>query len=344
MNCQKLNFKGGKIMKGKMKGLRYLDVLIWAFLLFCMMGFGMAMGAEEKFPSRPVELIVPSAPGGGTDVASRFLADVTGPILGQKVIVINKPGASATIGLTAIAQANADGYTLGSVWNGPLTMVPQVLKVSYTADNFSYLTLTSRIGVVFCVRAEFPAKTAAEFFEHARKNPGKFTYSNDGVGNATHFAAERLFQAIKVKLRPVPYSGGGEAIKALLGGHVDVYGGTIISALPHIQAGTIRALFVTTRGGADSLPGVPGVSDLGYPEAETASWRGIIGPKGISSNRLAMLQAAFREAAQTQKVKDYMKGLGEAVATSTDKEFEDLVRKEFTAMAITAKEIGLMPK
>jgi tripartite-type tricarboxylate transporter receptor subunit TctC len=331
-------------MRPKTKSFNYLSALVLVFSLFCMMGWGRAIAAEEKFPNRPLELIVPTAPGGGTDVAARFLADIAGPILGQKVIVINKPGASATIGLTAIAQAKPDGYTLGSVWNGPLTMVPQVLKVSYTVADFSYLTLTSKIGVVFCVRAEFPASTAAEFFAYARKNPAKLTYSNDGVGNATHFAAERLFQAMKVKLRPVPYGGGGEAIKALLGGHVDVYGGTVISALPHIQAGTIRALFVTTRGGADSLPGVPGVSDLGYPEAETASWRGIIGPKGIPPSRFTMLQAAFREAAQSQKVKEHMKGLGEAVVTSTEKEFEELARTEFATMAVTAKELGLVPK
>lgn len=332
-------------MKEKMKQFRYLGVLICAFILLCIMGLGKTVGAQEKFPTRPVELIVPAPPGGGTDVVARLLADVMEPSLGQKLIVINKPGGSGTIGLNAIGQSKNDGYTLGFVWEGPLTTVPQVLKVSYTLDDFSYLTWISKYGLLFCVRSDFPAKTAEEFFEYARKNPGKLTYASDGVGGGVHFAAETVFQAMKVKLRIVPYGGAGESIKAFLGGHVDVYGGPGTPAIPHIQAGTIRGIFVTTRERLEALPGVYGVSDLGHPEAETMCFRGIIGPKGIPGDRLAILEKAFRQATQIQKVKEYLlKSLAETVVASSGREFEELVRKEFAARVITAKEIGLAPK
>ena len=258
--------------------------------------------------------------------------------------MINKPGGSGTIGTNEIAKARPDGYNLGCIWNAPLTMVPHVLKVTYTLDDFIYITQVARGALIFCVRSEFPAKTAEEFFEYVRKNPGKLTYANDGVGNLLQFSGERLFHALKVKLRPVPYAGAGESIKALLGGHVDVYGGSVPPALPHIKAGTVRAVFVTTRERISELPDVPCASDLGHPEDATFIWRGIIGPKRLPADRVAILEKAFREGAQTQKMKNYLKELGETVVASTGKPFEELVRSEFAAMTLVAKEIGLSPK
>jgi tripartite-type tricarboxylate transporter receptor subunit TctC len=332
-------------MRQKLTKVNCPEVLICAVVLLGIIGLGLTASAQEKFPTRPVELIVPAPPGGGTDVVARLLADVMEPSLGQKLIVINKPGGSGTIGLNAIMQAKNDGYTLGFVWEGPLTTVPQVLKVNYTLDDFSYLTWISKYGLIFCTGSEFPAKTAKEFFEYARKNPGKLTYAGDGVGGGVHFAGERIFQSLKVKLRLVPYGGAGESIKALLGGHVDVFGGPTTPAMPHIQAGTVRAVFVTTKERFEALPAVPGVSDIGCPEAETINFRGIIGSKQIPSDRLAILEKAFRQATQTDKVKEYLvKTLGETPVASTGKQFEELVRREFAARAVAAKDIGLVPK
>lgn len=298
----------------------------------------------EKFPAHPIELVVPAAPGGGTDIMARILVDAITPFLDQKMVVINKPGGSGTIGLNVIAQAKPDGYTLGCVYNSPMTMVPHVLKVNFSVDQFSYAAMIAKGPMLFCVRSEFPAKTAKEFFEYAAKNPGKLTFAGDGVGNIAHFSGERVFHAKKVKLRLVPYGGAGESIKALLGGHVDVYGGTIPPAAPHIKAGTVRPLFVTTREGVDLLPGVPGVAALGPNIPDTVIWRGVIGPKGIPADRLAILEKALQQAAQTQKVKDSLRNLGETVSFGSGKQFEEAVRTEAAAMATAAKEIGLSPK
>jgi len=198
--------------------------------------------------------------------------------------------------------------------------------------------------MIFCVLTEFPAKTAQGFFDHARKNPGKLTYAGDGVGNIVHFSGERVFHAMNVKLRLVPYGGAGESIKALLGGHVDVYGGTVPPALPHIKAGTVRPLFITIKDRIEALPEVVGISDLGHPGVETFIWRGILGPKGIPSDRVAIIDKAVQQATQTQKVKDHLNKLGEMVWVASGKQFEEQVRTETTAMAAVAKQLGLAPK
>lgn len=322
-----------------------LGIVLWALLALGLgTGFTDLASAQEKFPARSIEVIVPTPPGGGTDIVTRILAEAAEPNLGQKVVVINKPGGSGSVGLNFIAQAKPDGYTLGGLWGAPVTMVPHVIKVSFTLDDFTYITQIGKYSSIFCVRSEFPAKTAKEFFEYAAKNPGKLTYANDGIGNSIHFSGERVFLALKVKLRPIPYGGAGESIKALLGGHVDIYGGSIPPALPHIKAGTVRPLFVTTRERVDLLPDVPGVADLGHPELDTPIWRGILGPKGIPADRVTILERAFREAARSEKFQNQMKELAEFIVASSGKEFEQMVRAEAAAMAAIAKQIGLGQK
>ncbi|HSB67881.1 MAG TPA: tripartite tricarboxylate transporter substrate binding protein [Candidatus Methylomirabilis sp.] len=300
--------------------------------------------AQEKFPAQPIEVIVPTPPGGGTDTVTRILAEAAEPILGQKIVVVNKPGGSGSVGLNYIAKAKPDGYTLGGLWGAPVTMVPHVIKVSFSVDDFTYITQVGKYSSIFCVLSTFPAKTAKEFFEYAAKNPGKLTYANDGVGNSIHFSAERIFPVMQAKLRPVPYGGAGESIKALLGGHVDVYGGSPPPALPHIKAGTVRPLFVTTKERIELLPDVPGMTDLGHPELDTPIWRGILGPKGIPADRVAILERAFREAAKSPSFLQSMKDLGEFITATTGKEFEQMVKAEAATMAVIAKQIGLAPK
>jgi tripartite-type tricarboxylate transporter receptor subunit TctC len=317
--------------------------VVGVLLLATLVSAGVA-SAGEKFPARPVELIVPAAPGGGTDILARILAEAAEPILGQKVVVINKAGGSGTIGLHAITEAAKDGHVLGCVWNSPLTMVPNVLKVKFSPGDFSYVTLLARGPMLFAVRTEFPAKTAAEFFENVGKNPAKYTYAGDGVGNIVHFSGERVFQAMKVKLRFVPFGGAGESIKALLGGHVNVYGGTVPPAAPHIKADKVRPLFVTSKERIDALPNVPSVKDLGKNVPDTFIWRGIIGPKGVPADRIAILEKAFQQAAQTEGMKAKLRELGEIVVVAGGKEFEQAVVDETAQMAKVAKELGLSPK
>jgi tripartite-type tricarboxylate transporter receptor subunit TctC len=313
-------------------------------LLVALGGAAGPLSAAETFPARPVELIVPYPPGGGTDIVARLIGEAAEPFLKQKAVVINKPGGSGTIGLTLVTEARPDAYTLACISNAPLTMAPNVLRVTFTPDNFSYITMLAKGAQVFAVRTDFPAKTAAEFFDLVGKNPGKYTYAGDGVGNIVHYSGERVFQPLKLKLRFVPYGGGGETIKAVLGGHVDVYGGSVPVVMPHIKAGKIRPLFVTTKERVDSLPETPGTGELGGGAAETAFWRAILGPKGLPADRVTVLEKAFQQAVQTPKVKAQLAELGEAPELQAGKAFEQHVRQETAEMAAAAKQLGLSPK
>ncbi len=329
-------------MERKSRKFSYFVILVCALLIFAG-ALDKAAYAAKKFPTKQLRLIVPTPPGGGTDIMTRMLVKSAEPLLGKKIVVLNKAGGSGTIGTNAIVEAKPDGYTIGSLWNAPLTIVPHTLKITYTLDSFSYITWVNRGSVLFAVMSKFPAHTAEEFFEYVRKNPG-LTYACDGVGNLIQFSGEKIFQKMNLKLRAVPYGGAGESIKALLGGHVDIYGGSAPPAIPHIKAGKVRGLFVTTVERARALPDVPGVKDLGCPETQTVLWRGIVGPKGIPSERLAVLEKAFRKAAQSQKVKDFLNKRGEEIVASSGKEFEEMVRAEYAGNAAIAKKLGFVKK
>lgn len=316
--------------------------LVLAF--FFAGSFEKAFGAD-KFPSKPLEMIVPSHPGGGTDILARLLIESAEPFLGQKIVVVNKPGASSTIGATELVKARPDGYTLMCAHNASLTMAPHVIKIGYTLDDFSYISWITKGALLFAVRADSPYKTAEDVFDFASKNPGKLVYAGEGIGDTAHFSGEKVFQAKKVKLRLVPYGGSGESIKALLGGHVDLYGGSVLAAYPHIKAGKVRGIFVTTAERNPMLPEVPAIKDLGMPaESKTVLWRGIFGPKGIAADRLATLEKAFQQAAKTEKVRSILEKQGEEPVGSTGKEFEDLIRSEAAANSAVAKQLGLSPK
>lgn len=317
------------------------------------LGIGLAIGglialtlldearAAEPFPMRPIELIVPTPSGGGTDIQTRFLAELMEPILGQKLVVINKPGANGTLGVSALTQARPDGYTLASIWISPLTIVPHSSQVPYTPDDYTPISQVMAHTLVFCARPEFPAASGKEFIETLRKSPGKFTYGNDGVGGTVQLAGERIFRAVGVQLRPVPFGGAGETLRAALGEHVDIYGGSIPPILPHVKAGKAKCLLVTSRERADVLPETASVTDIGVPQAATVSWRGIIGPKGLPADRLAILERAFRQAAQSEKFREFAIKEGGKAVGSTAVEFGELIRTEYKAFAQIVKDLGL---
>lgn len=244
---------------------------------------------------------------------SRVLVNAAEPLLGQKITVHNKAGGGGTVGVNSILQAKADGYTLGALWNAPLTIIPHTLNVKYTLDSFSYKTWVNDGSVLFAVLSKFPARTADEFFKYARKNPG-LKFACDGIGNLIHFSGAKIFQKMNVEIRREPYGVAGKSIKALLGDHVDIYGGSAPPAVPHIKERKVRGLFVTTVNRVKGLPETPGVEDIGCSqEDETVLRRGIIGPKGIPSERLAVLEKAFQQAAQSKKVRDFLNKQGEGV-------------------------------
>lgn len=300
--------------------------------------------AQEKFPSRPIEIIVPTPPGGGTDITARLLAELAGPMLGQKVVVVNKAGAGGTLGMSAVVQAKPDGYTLGGLWNAPLTMTPHSQAVPYSLQDYVAISLADTAPALLCTKPDFPANTGKEFIEVIRSNPNKYTYGNDGVVGMLHLSTERIFTKLGIKARPVPFGGAGETLKNFLGGHVDIYAGSIPPIVPHVKAGAAKCLLLTSKEKNAAVPQAASLSELGIPETATYLWHGIVGPKGIPPDRIAILEKAFARAAKSDKFRQLMEAKGVTVEGSGAAEFRKLIDTEFKAMGEVVTSLGMAKK
>lgn len=318
-------------------------VTILVVALAC--GLAAPAGAADPFPTKPIELIVPTPPGGGTDITARLLAEVAEPLLGQKVVVVNKPGGSGSVGISLLTRARPDGYTLAFVWNAPLTIVPHTLDVGYTLDALTPISQsTGGTPLIFCAKPDFPAKDGKEFLEHLRQNPDRYTYGNDGVGATVQLAGERVFRAVGIKVRPVPFGGAGETLKAFLGGHVDIYGGSIPPVVGHVKDGKMKCLLATAVKRNPALPGTTSLGELGLGAKASDLWRGVIGPKGLPADRVAFLEKAFRQAAQTPKFREALVARGEQGIGSTAGEFRKLIATEFAEHDEIIQGLGLKKK
>ena len=301
-----------------------------------------AAQAQERFPARPIEVIVPTPPGGGVDIVARLLASLVEPALGTKVVVSNKPGGGGALGVSQLTQARPDGYTVAAVWNAPITILPHTLAVPYALDDYLPITqLTGGTPFVFCAKPEFPAAGGKEFVELLRANPGKYTYGNDGVAGSVQLAAERTFGKLGARMRPVPFGGAGETLKNFLGGHVDVYGGTIPTILEFVRGRQAKCLLVTSPQRTPALPETASLGELGVPETASELWRGIIAPKGVPADRAAVLEKAFRQATQHPKFLEFEASRGEAAVGSSAADFAKLIRTEYEANAQVIKRLGL---
>ena len=300
--------------------------------------------AQEKFPARPIEIIVPTPPGGGTDITARLLAELAGPMLGQKVVVVNKAGAGGTLGMSAVVQAKPDGYTLGGLWNAPLTMTPHSQAVPYSLQDYAAISLVDTAPMVMCTQPDFAANSGKEFIEVIRNNPNKYTYGNDGVGGTIQLSFERIFTKLGIKARPVPFGGAGETLKNFLGGHVSIYAGSIPPIVPHVKAGAAKCLLLTSKEKSAAVPQAASLSELGIPETATYLWHGIVGPKGIPRDRIAILEKAFAQAAKSDKFRQLMEAKGVTVDGSGAAEFRKLIDTEFKAMGEVVTSLGMAKK
>jgi tripartite-type tricarboxylate transporter receptor subunit TctC len=327
-----------------MMGNRQLGIALRGFMLVVLVSFTHQTLAQEKYPARPIEIIVPTPPGGGTDLVIRQLAEIVEPLLGQKVVVVNRPGGGGMLGMAAVVKAKPDGYVLGGLWNAPLTMTPHMQKAPYGPNDYLTISMADTSPVVLCVKKDFPAQDSKEFFAHLKSHPGKYTYGTDGVGGTIQLASERVFIKLGLKVRAVPFGGAGETVKNYLGGHVDFFGGSITTILPYVKEGSTRCMFSTGSDRVNSLPDVANLTDLGMPEASTQLWHGVVAPKGLAPDRVAILEKAFQQAAQSDKFKQFMEPKGVIVTGTTAKEFRTLLDKEYAAMGEVMQSIGLSNK
>lgn len=300
--------------------------------------------AAETFPSRPITMIVPTPPGGGTDINSRLLASIAEKELGQKILVVNKPGAGGAIGVNAMLQAKPDGYTIAGVWNSPMTITPHMFKVSYNPDSYTPILLTDISPITFCVMKSFPANDGKAFIAELKAHPNKYTYGTDGVSGMAGLGGDLVFGALGVQQRAIPFGGAGETLEAFLGHHVDIYGGSIPPIEPFVKNGSVKCLLLTTAQRNKLQPDALSLDELGIPQDQAALWHAIITPAGTPADRVKILEHAFQNAARSEKYQSFAAHEGEDPVAWGSAKSDEFIRAESKAFGGVITKLGLARK
>jgi tripartite-type tricarboxylate transporter receptor subunit TctC len=265
----------------------------------------------QAWPSKPITLVVPFPAGGTTDVLARALADKLQQALGQPVIVESKPGAGATLGADYVAKAKPDGHTLlvGAVHHTIATSVYKKLPYDLQKD-FAPITTIALVPNVLVVNAANPAKTVAELVAQAKAQPGKLSYGSNGNGTAQHLIGTQFENATGTELVHIPYKGSGPLVTDLIGGQITMSFDTVTPVLPHIKAGKLRPLAVTTAKRASALPEVPTLAEAGVKGIDTGTWFGLLAPAATPKDVVARLNAEAVKVIQSPEFKKRMDEIG----------------------------------
>jgi tripartite-type tricarboxylate transporter receptor subunit TctC len=302
-----------------------------------------ASAAESEYPTRPVRMIVAFAPGGGSDTAARILAQRLSSSLGQQVVIDNRPGASGNLGHDIGARSTPDGYTLMWTSIGPIAVNPSLFrKLPYDPiRDFDPITLTADSLNALVVHPSVPAQSVKELIALARSQPGKLSYGSSGIGGAGHLAGELFNLMAGVDLVHIPYKGGGPAMVDLLGGQIQAIFATLVTALPHIKSGKIRALGVTPAKRAPMLPDVPTIAEAGLPGYEAANWYGLLAPARTPKPIISRLNREVVRILETQEVRDAYFGVGMLAQTSTPETFGAYLKKEIAKWNEVIRKTGI---
>jgi tripartite-type tricarboxylate transporter receptor subunit TctC len=305
---------------------RWLRVAAAMAAMFAAAG---AASAQSPFPSKPVHIFVPYAAGGGVDILARTLGDVVSRQWGQTVVVENRPGAGGVVASQALVGSPPDGYTLIVVASGHATNPFLYPKIPYdTFSDFAPISLLASSPNVLLVRADSPFKTLGDMIAQARAKPGSLSFAHAGTGTSTHLAGELLKNLAKIDLNAIPYKGGAPAINDLLGGQIPMSFNNGPESVGQLEAGTLRALAVTTASRASFLPNVPSMAET-VPGYDTEVWWGLLGPAGMTRDLVERLSNDFVAALNTEAVKERLAKLGASPIGSSPKQFDAKIRADY---------------
>jgi tripartite-type tricarboxylate transporter receptor subunit TctC len=266
----------------------------------------------QQFPAKEVQIIVPYAPGGATDLVFRALAASAQRSLGQAVVVVNRAGGGGAVGFTEAAQAKPDGYTLTTVIT-PVTILPHQVKTAFTYQSFEPILNVVQDPAMFQVQAGAPWKTLKEFIDYARNNPGIITVGNSGAGGGVHLIAAAFERAAGVKFNHIPFAGGGPSVTALLGGHINAVSVSPPEGIAHVKAGKLRIIALFSEKRMADFPDVPTVREQGI-EFTMGQWRGLAAPKGTRPEVIKILHDAFRKGMEDPAFVTNAKGMSVELA------------------------------
>src|SRR5438067_8824700 len=305
-----------------------MDVLR-KLLAFAIASFAFAAPAyAQKYPAKPVQIIVPFAPGGGSDFIARFTAQRLTDALGSQVIVENRPGAGGLLGIEQGVKAKPDGYTLtliASSYTVNAALYP--LKYDPLAD-ITPVVQISQGPMIVIANPKFPAKSTRELIALAKQKPGTINFASAGQGSITHMVAE-LFQSMAgVKMNHVPYKGTGPALTDTISGQTDIFFSSTATALPHVKSGRLRAIAVTGAKRLPAEPNVPTIAESGVKGFDVLLWHGLIGPKNLPRTVVERVNAEVNKILKIKETAAQLETDGVAPAGGSDKQFRDQIAKE----------------
>src|SRR3954465_4193781 len=299
--------------------------------------------ASAQYPTKPIHLIVPFPPGGGNDTVARAIAQQISPELGQPVVIDNRPGAGGSVGAELAAKAPAGGYTRFRAGVGSHVVNPNLhAKLPYDpARDFAPTPLAPSAPSVLVVNPGVPARTLAELTAYARASPGKLNYASNGNGSAAQLAATMYESMAGVRMVHVPYKGIAPALTDLLSGEVQLMFGTVVALVPHIQAGKLRALAVTSVKRSALLPEVPTLAESGLPEYQAGSWYGVMAPAGTPRPIIERLHETIVRALRQPDVVQRLAAEGAEAIGSTPEEFAAHLKADLARVAEVVRAAGI---
>ncbi len=309
-----------------MRGMKFVLGSV-APIAAAMLGVSPAAIAQQ-YPTKPVRIIVPFAPGGGSDFIARFMAQRLTEGLGRQVIVENKPGAGGVLGIEAGIKSAPDGYTLTLIASS-YTVNPAIYKLNFDPlDDITPIIQMSQGPLLVVVRPALPVKTVRELIALAKSKPGQINFASSGQGSVIHLATELFDSMAGIKMNHIPYKGTGPALTDTIGGQTDIFFSSTATAMPHVQAGKLRAIAVTTAKRIPVLPNVPTVAESGVPGYDVTLWHGLIGPKGMARPVVERINGEVTKALVAKETAVQLQNDGVAPAGGTPEQFLAQIKKE----------------
>lgn len=313
-------------------------ILLVATLSACVV----TASAQQAYPNKPIRLIVPFPPGGGTDILARIVGNKLQENLKWVVMIDNRPGAGGNIGVDLAAKAPADGYTVVMGQTSNLAVNPTLYsKLPYNpVKDFSPVTTVATAPLVLVVAANSPYKTIADVVSAAKAKPGEITFASPGNGTVAHLTGELLQKAAGIKLQHVPYKGSTQAINDLMGGSVQLYMSSVPSAMSQIRSGKLRPLAVTSEKRSDDLPQVPTINESGYKGFNAVTWFGLLVPAGTPAPIISRLNTEVNKVLQMKELQEKIGAEGGDAQGSTPEEFAALLKTDLVKWGQIVKESG----
>jgi len=294
-----------------------------------------------RYPDRPIRLIVPIAPGGGTDILSRIVGQKLSQSVGQQIVIDNRPGAGSIIGTDIVAKSPPDGYTLVMVFPAHAINVTLYPKLPFDpVKDFTPVALVADATYILMVHPSLPVKSVKELIALARKRPGELNYASAGNGSSPHLAAELFKSMAHVNILGIPYNGGGPAIAATLAGEAHMTFGVMAAALPFVKNGRLRGLGTSGAHRSPLTPDLPTIDEAGVPGYEADAWYGLLAPAQTPEPVVARLDREIKAILQLPDVRERLAGLGFEPMQSTPQQFAAFIRSEIPKWAKVVKDAG----